>query len=141
MVIKELKKEELTYKEIGELFDPPFNSELIGRINTGKNHRRKNEEYPIRKHWIRCLKPETVEEIKWLLRNSLFPYSQIAAHYNIDITEVGKINTGASYFSEDEIYPIRTFRGKKQSQPVEAILAKRSTDAIDTHLETGVCAE
>lgn len=28
---------------------------------------------------------------------------------------------------------------KKQLQPVETILAKRSTDAIDTHLETGIC--
>ena len=57
------------------------------------------------------------------------------------MTEVGKINTGVNYHSPDVIYPIRTFRGKRQSQPVEAILAKRSTNSIDTNLETGVCAE
>ena len=126
--------------DIGKLFDPPFNSWIIRSINEGYNHHRDNEEYPIRKYWTRCLKPDVVEEIKWLLKNSLYPYTQIAEYYKIDQTEVGHINTGKAYFSEEDVYPIRTFRGKRQSQPVEAILAKRSTDAIDTHSEMGVCA-
>lgn len=140
-VIEELKKDELSLTDIANMFDPPFNVCIIQNINTGKNHHRDNIEYPIRKYWHRCVKPNEVEEIKWLLKNSMCPYTQIADYYNIDMTEVGKINTGICHFSENEIYPIRTFRGRKQSQPVETILAKRSTDAIDTHSETGVCAE
>jgi hypothetical protein len=46
-----------------------------------------------------------------------------------------------SILIEDLYHIIRKAKGKRQSQPVETILAKRSTDAIDTHLETGVCAD
>lgn len=50
-----------------------------------------------------------------------------------------KAISGRNYYNDNCDYPIRTIRGKKQLQPVEAILAKRSTGAIDTHLEMGVC--
>ena len=123
------------------MFDPPFNQILIHNINFGITHHRDNEEYPIRKYCPYNLKPEEVEEIKWLLKNSLFPYSQIADYYHVNISTIKHINVGRNHFSENEKYPIRTFKGKKQSQPVETILAKRSTDAIDTHLEMGVCAK
>ena len=75
IIIEELKKDKLNFREIGELFDPPIRQGLIAVINTGKNHKRDNEEYPIRKSWLRCLKPEVVEEIRWLLKNSLCPYT------------------------------------------------------------------
>ena len=82
-----------------------------------------------------------MEEIKWLLQNSLFPCWQIAEYYNVNTSAIKHINSGRNYHSDTENYPLRKNKGKKQSQPVEAILAKRSTDAIDTHLEMGVCAE
>lgn len=82
-----------------------------------------------------------MEEIKWLLKNSLFPCYQIAEHYGVKRTTIEQINSGRNHFSENEEYPIRKFKGRKQSQPVETILAKRSTVAIDTQLEMGVCAE
>ena len=140
-IIEELKKDKLTEPQIGRLFDPPFNQTLIHNINFGITHHRDNEEYPIRKYCPYNLKPEEVEEIKWLLKNSLFPYSQIADYYHVNISTIKHINVGRNHFSGNEKYPIRTFKGRKQSQPVETILAKRSTDAIDTHLEMGVCAE
>ena len=37
-------------------------------------------------------------------------------------------------------YPIRKNRGSKFSQPVETILANRSTVAIDTQSEMGICS-
>ena len=140
-VIEELKKDELTEPEIGRLFNPPLNQILINSINFGITHRRVNEEYPIRTNCPYNLKPNEVEEIKWLLTNSLFPCYQIADYYHVNTSTIKHINSGKNYFVEGTDYPIRKFKGKKQSQPVEAILAKRSTDAIDTHSEMGVCAD
>lgn len=141
IVIEKLKENELTEPQIGMLFNPPFKQCLIHNINFGVTHHRDNEVYPIRKYCPYNLKPKEVEEIKWLLKNSLFTCQQIAEYYGVQKSTIKHINTGRNHFSENDEYPIRTFRGKKQSQPVEAILAKRSTNAIDTHLETGVCAE
>lgn len=139
IVIEELKNGVLTEPKIGKLFDPPFNQALIHNINHGITHRRDNETYPIRKDCPYNLRENEVEEIKWLLKNSYFPCYQIARHYNVSRATIEQINTGRNYHEDNFDYPIRKFKGKKQSQPVETILAKRSTDAIDTHLEMGVC--
>lgn len=53
--------------------------------------------------------------------------------------EADYINAGRNYNDSTLNYPLRNHRGEKQSEPVETILAKRSTDAIDTHLEMGIC--
>lgn len=140
IIIEELKRGVLTEPEIGKLFSPPFNQTLIHNINHGITHKRVNEIYPIRKDCPYNLNENEVGEIKWLLKNSLFPCYQIADYYNVSTSTIKHINVGRNYHSDDDIYPIRKFKGKKQSQPVETILAKRSTDAIDTHLEMGVCA-
>lgn len=139
IIIDELKKDNLTEPEIGRLFNPPFNQTLIHNINYGITHKRENENYPIRKYCPYNLKPEEVEEIKWLLQNSLFPCSQIAEYYQVNPSTIKSINRGRNYYDDNIDYPIRKFKGKKQLQPVEAILAKRSTNVIDTHLETGIC--
>ena len=39
---------------------------------------------------------------------------------------------GRNYFDQSLNYPLRQGRAKKDSQPVETILAKRSTLTIDT---------
>ena len=141
LVIKELKRGILTEPQIGKLFDPPFNQTLIHNINFGITHRRDNESYPIRTNCPYNLTSEEVEEIKWLLQNSLFPCWQIAEHYNVNTSTIKHINSGRNYHNDNDNYPLRKYKGTKQSQPVETILAKRSTDAIDTHSEMGVCAE
>lgn len=140
IIIEELKNNELTEPQIGRLFDPPLNQNLIHDINFGITHKRENENYPIRKDCPYNLTDIEVEEIKWLLQYSLFPCWQIAEYYNVNTSSIKHINSGRNYRIDGYEYPIRKFKGKKQSQPVEAILAKRSTDAIDTHLEMGVCA-
>ena len=140
IMIDRLKNSELSEQKIGQLFDPPFTQSLIHNINHGITHRRTNEKYPIREEHPYNLNDTEVEEIKWLLENSLFPCYQIAEYYSVNTSTIKHINSGRNYHDDNCSYPIRTFRGKKQSQPVETILAKRSTGAIDTHLEMGVCA-
>lgn len=137
-IIKLLKEEKLTEPQISKLFNNKYNQVLINNINWGITHRRKNEDYPIRKNNPYILKESEVEEVKWLLKESMFPCSQIADYYHVNTSTIKHINSGRNYYNSSTDYPIRKFRGKKQSQPVETILAKRSTNVIDTHLETGV---
>ena len=138
-VIEYLKYSELTEPKIGEQFTPHFNQVLINNINWGITHRREEESYPIRKTCPYNLTKEEVEEIKWLLINTPYPCSQIANHYHVNTSTIKHINCGRSYFENNSDYPLRKKRGKKQTEPVEAILAKRSTDTIDTYSEMGVC--
>ena len=138
-VINELKNGSKSETEIGKMFDPPFNQCLIHNINHGITHHRENEAYPIRSQCPYHLTMDDVEDIKWLLRETQYPCSQIADHYRVNASAIKHINSGMNYPDPEENYPIRKQRGKMQSQPVETILAKRSTDAIDTRPEMGVC--
>ena len=139
LIIKHLKESELTEPEIGKLFSPPVKQSLIHNINFGITHKRKNEIYPIRTECPYHLTTQEVEEIKWLLQNTSFPCYQIAEYYRVHTSTIKSINSGRSHCDSNMDYPLKKTKGKKQSQPVETILAKRSTDAIDTHLEMGVC--
>lgn len=138
-VVYLLKNSELTEPQICAYFNKRYSQSLINNINWGITHRREGITYPIRTQCPYNLTTEEVDSIKWLLRNSSYPCYQIAEHYQVSTSAIKHINSGRNYFVETTKYPIRKHRGKKQSQPVEAILAKRSTNAIDTHLETGVC--
>lgn len=140
IIIAALKEEKLTEPEIGRLFDPPLNQPLIHNINFGITHRRSCEKYPIRTSCPYNLKKQEVEEIKWLLKNSFCSHHQIAEHYDVTEHSICAINTGRNHFDPSEDYPIRKFKGKRQFEPVETILAKRSTPAIDTQAETGAHA-
>lgn len=139
MVICLLKYSDLTEPEIGRWFKKSFKQPLIHNINFGITHCKPNQKYPIREECPYNLKREEVEEIKWLLRNSLFPCSQIAKYYQVNTSTIKHINSRRTYYNQNEKYPLRKFKGRKQSQPVETILAKRSTNVIDTHSEMGVC--
>lgn len=140
-IIEHLKDNKLTEPQIGRLFDPPFNQTLINNINWGITHKRENETYPIRKDCPYNLTQENVEEVKWLLKNTLYTLNQIAEYYGVSKGTISHINFGRNYHIDGYDYPIRKFKGRKQSEPVETILAKRSTVAIDTQLEMGVCTE
>lgn len=140
-VIYLLKNSDLTEPQIGLCFKEKYNQTLINNINWGITHKRINESYPIRTNCPYNLTEKEVDDIKWLLKNSMYPCHQIADYYHVNTSTIKHINSGRNYFVETTDYPIRKHKGRKQSQPVEAILAKRSTDAIDTHLEMGVCAQ
>lgn len=139
IVIEELKRDKLTQPQIGKLFNPPFNQPLIHNINFGITHYRPNETYPIRTYCPYNLKPVDVDNVMWLLQNTLVPIKDIAQYFNVSDGTIKHINAGRNYFNQSLNYPLRKERGKKQSQPVETILANRSTFAIDTQMEMGIC--
>ena len=77
-VIEELKRGELIESEICNLFDPPLNQVMINSINMGVTHRQPVLCYPIRNLSPYHLTKYQVEEIKWLLANSIHTFDQIA---------------------------------------------------------------
>ena len=78
---------------------------------------------------------EIVAQIQYLLKNSTCTCAEIAEYFHFKTSTVKAINSGKNHYSKDIHYPIRNFRGIKNSQSVEAILAKRSTETIDTSSE------
>lgn len=140
-VIEELKAGKLTEPEIGRLFKPPFNQPLIHNINFGITHRRESESYPIRTLCPYNLSRDEVEDVMWLLQSTKVPMADIAAHFQVSSATIKHINAGRNRFNHNVHYPIRKTRGKRQPQPVETILANRSTPTIDTWVETGICEQ
>lgn len=136
----ELKYGNLTEPEIGKLFNPPISQPTINNINWGNIRRRENEKYPLRTKHPYYLQEDDVADILWLLSNSSCTMEQIAQHYNCNPSSIKAINTGRNRFNPNIDYPVRKFRGSKSSQPVETILANRSTPAIDTQVEMGMCS-
>ena len=64
----------------------------------------------------------------------------IASHFNVNTSSIKHINAGRNHADATLDYPIRKNRGSKSSQPVETILANRSTVVIDTQSEMGICS-
>lgn len=131
-IIYELKRGVLTETKIGKLFDPPYNQTLINSINLGVTHRRECETYPIRTQSPYHLSDSQLEEIIWLLENTQCPMSQIANHYGVSLSAIGFISNGKNRYDPNKDYPLRKLPSIRQSQPVETILANRSTPTIDT---------
>ena len=101
----------------------------------GVTHRKEGLIYPLRTQSPYRLTPKDVEEIKWLLKETQYTVVQIGEYYDVNPSTIKHINAGRNYYVEGTDYPIRKFRGCYQTQPVEAILAKRSTTVIGTQLE------
>ena len=113
---------------------------MINSINMGVTHVQPVLCYPIRMLSPYHLNNRQIDEIRWILANSICPMSEIAKYYNVNTSAIKAINTGRNYYDNTIDYPIRKFRGSKYSEPVEAILQKRSTEAIDTPKEMVVYA-
>ena len=71
----------------------------------------------------------------YLLKYSTCTCAEIGQYFGFNSSAIKAINSGRNHHLDNIQYPIRAFRGKSNSQSVEAILAKRSTKAIDTSLE------
>lgn len=108
---------------------------LITSINRGITHRRQGLEYPIIKTSKYHCSDEEFEQICYLLKNSQCTCAEIGQYFGFSGSTIKAINTGRNHYMNNIKYPIRNFRGKANSQSVEAILAKRSTETIDTSLE------
>jgi group I intron endonuclease len=139
IIIAELKRGVLTEPSIGSLFNPPISQVLVNNINFGITHHRQNEIYPIRTQCPYNLSQKQLDDIIWLLLNTTCTMKQIADYFRFNVSTIKAINTGRNHFNPKLYYPLRTFRGCASSQPVETILANRSTSVIDTQMEMGIC--
>lgn len=131
-IIDDLISHKYTQIEIAKKYN--VSQQLVISINLGMTHKRKGLEYPIIKTSKYHCDEKIVDEIIYLLKNSLCTCSEIAKYFGFSTSTVKAINSGRNY-KKDIKYPIRNFRGKADSQSVETILAKRSTEIIDTSLE------
>lgn len=109
--------------------------QFVTSVNRGIVHRRKGLKYPLVKTSKYHCSEETLDKIIFLLKYSTCTCSEIALYFGFDTSAIKAINSGRNHFNSNITYPIRNFRGKKNSQSVEAILAKRSTMFIDTTSE------
>lgn len=132
-IIDDLLSHKYTQKEIAEKYK--VNQQLTTSINRGITHRRQGIQYPIIKTSKYHCNNKTFEQIVYLLKYSTCTCAEIGQYFGFDTSTIKAINAGRNHYSDNIQYPIRTFRGKSNSQSVEAILAKRSTEAIDTPLE------
>ena len=132
-IIKDLQSHKYTQKQICEKYQVPQG--LITSINRGITHRKKNINYPIIKTSLYHIDKKNLEDIYYLLTNSLCTCEEIGRYYGCTANAIKAINSGRNHHQDNIQYPIRNFRGKANSQSVEAILAKRSTETIDTSLE------
>lgn len=132
-IIDDLLSHNFTQKEIENKYK--VNQQLITSINRGITHRRAGIEYPIIKTSKYNCDDGTFEKICYLLKNSQCTCAEIGQYFGFSSSTVKAINSGRNHHTEGIKYPIRNFRGKANSQSVEAILAKRSTETIDTSLE------
>ena len=126
-----LKNSNLSQSEIANLSN--ISQPIVSAINRGIIHKSENENYPIRQETPYHLNIKDVDDIKWLLQNSTNTVYEIAEFYNVSASTIKHINSGRNYHDDNLNYPlkIRTYCSRN-SQPVETILAKRSTFTIDT---------
>lgn len=132
-IINDLLSHKYTQKQIEDKYN--VNQQLITSINRGVTHRREGIQYPIIKTSKYHCDNNTIEAIRYLLANSVCTCAEIGAYFGFDTSTIKAINSGRNHYDDNIQYPIRNFRGKANSQSVEAILAKRSTETIDTSLE------
>lgn len=132
-IIDDLLSHKYTQKAIEKRYN--VNQQLVTSINRGVTHRRAGIDYPIIKTSKYHCSDDVFDKICYLLKNSMCTCSEIAVYFGLDTSSVKAINSGRNHYDENVSYPIRNFRGKANSQSVEAILAKRSTVTIDTLLE------
>lgn len=132
-IINDLISHKYTQKEIQDKYN--VGQQLITSINRGVTHRRPGLEYPIIKTSNYHCSDETFEQICYLLKNSYCTCAEIGQYFGFSGSTIKAINSGRNHHMDNITYPIRNFRGKANSQSVEAILAKRSTETIDTSLE------
>lgn len=132
-IIDDLLSHQFTQKEIEIKYN--VSQQLVTSINRGVTHRRPGLEYPIIKTSKYHCSEEEFEQIVYLLKESQCTCAEIGRYFGFSTSTIKAINAGRNHHVDTIKYPIRNFRGKSNSQSVEAILAKRSTEIIDTSLE------
>nr|DAU78885.1 MAG TPA: intron associated endonuclease [Caudoviricetes sp.] len=132
-IITDLQSKKFTLKQIQDKYNVP--EHLVSSINRGATHRKNGIQYPIITNSLYHLSDKDFDDIVYLLKNSTCTCSEIGAYFGKTANAIKAINSGRNHYCNKLTYPIRNFRGKANSQSVETILAKRSTEAIDTSSE------
>lgn len=108
-IIHELKQNKLSDREIAIKYK--VSDKVIADINHGYTHKIENEQYPIRiKKGRQQLSEKQVIEIKELLLNSQFSFTEIAQMYNTTKNNISQINNGRSFNRFGWTYPLRQQR-------------------------------
>ena len=105
-IIEDLRNSKLTDRAIAKKYN--LTDKIIADINHGYSHRLNNISYPIReKRGRQKLTKEQVSEIKILLKTTSLSYTQIAKQFGVTKSNIYHINTGRTFKSSEEEYPIR----------------------------------
>ena len=96
----------LTDREIAKKYNTT--DKIVADINHGYSHRIENMIYPIRrKRGRQFLSEEQVNQIKYLLKTTSLSYNEIGRQFGTNKNNVSQINSGRSWYREQEEYPIR----------------------------------
>lgn len=105
-IIQELKNNVLSDRDIAIKYG--VTDKIVADINHGYAHKKENENYPIRiKKGRQYLSEEQVKEIKELLINSQFSFTEIAEQYGTTKVNISQINNGRSFNRFEWQYPLR----------------------------------
>lgn len=108
-IIYELKQNKLSDREIAIKYK--VSDKVVADINHGYTHKIENEQYPIRiKKGRQQLSEKQVIEIKELLLNSQFSFTEIAQMYDTTKNNISQINNGRSFNRFGWEYPLRKQR-------------------------------
>lgn len=107
LVIKELKQNKLTDREIAKKYN--VSDKVIADINHGYSHKIDGEKYPIRiKKGKQKLTEQQANQIKLLLKTTSLSYQNIADLFHVTKGNIAQINAGRSFKREKDTYPIRS---------------------------------
>ena len=105
-IIAALKENILTDKQLAKQYN--VSDKVIADINHGYSHKIEGEIYPIRiKKGRQYLSEEQVNEIKDLLENSQYSFTEIAKQYGTTKINISQINNGRSFNRFGWQYPLR----------------------------------
>ena len=111
-IINLLQNSNKTFDEIALKFDRDIS--VIWNINRGSTHYNSKIKYPIRvTNSIHFLTKEKVDEIKDKLKNTNITGLKLAEIYNVSKDAISDINTGKTWYDNNENYPIRSRKKKK----------------------------
>lgn len=110
-IINALKENKLSDRELAIKYNTT--DKIIADINHGYSHKIEEESYPIRiKKGRQQLSVEQIYEIRELLLNNTYSFSEIANMYNTTKANISQINNGRSFNRFGWTYPIRQQRSR-----------------------------
>lgn len=116
-IINDLISHKYTQKEIQDKYN--VNQVFVSAINRGYTHQRENINYPIIKVSNYHCNEDTINKIKFLLKESMCTCFEIAQYFNVNTSTIKAINTGRNHYNENISYPIRKHKGQSNIDNIE----------------------